>query len=72
MFNAPATGPPGEPQVKLDQCFEKMLPAFIKIAKPSVPTFSGDPSEYSKFNAAFKVEVDKKKVYDATEKLKFA
>ena len=48
-----------------------MLPAFIKIAKPSVPTFSGDRPEYSKFKAAFKVEVDKKEVYDATEKLKF-
>ena len=46
MFNTPATGPPGEPQVKLDQFFEKMLPAFIKIAKPSVPTFSGDQPEY--------------------------
>ena len=71
MFNTPATGPPGEPQVKLDQFFEKMLPAFIKIVKPSVPTFSGDQPEYSKFKAAFKVEVDKKEVYDATEKLKF-
>ena len=71
MFNTLATGPPGEPQVKLDQFFEKMLPTFIRIAKSSVPTFSGDPPEHSKFKAAFKVEVDKKEVYDATEKLKF-
>ena len=48
-----------------------MLPAFIKIVKPSVPKFSKDPLEYSKFKAAFEVEVDKKEVYDATEKLKF-
>ena len=27
---------PGEPQVKLHQFFEKMLPAFIIIVKPSV------------------------------------
>ena len=48
-----------------------MLPAFIKIVKPSVPKFSKDPLGYSKFKAAFEVEVDKKEVYDATEKLKF-
>ena len=53
-----------------------MLPAFIKIVKPSVPKFSKDPLENlvstsSKFKAAFEVEVDKKEVYDATEKLKF-
>ena len=65
MCNPPATGSPG------DQLFEKMPPAFIKIVRPSVPKFSGDPIEYSKFKAAFKVEVDKKKVYDATEKLQF-
>ena len=47
-----------------------MLPAFIKIVEPSVPKFGGDPLEFSNFNAAFKVEVDKKEVYDATEKLK--
>ena len=66
MCSPPATGGPGEPQVKLDQLFEKMLPAFIKIVKPSVPKFSGIPLEYLKFKAAFKLEV-----YDATEKLKF-
>ena len=32
---------------------------------------NGNPLEYSKFQAAFKVDVDKKEVYDATEKLKF-
>ena len=71
MCSPPAIGSPGEPQVKLDQLFEKMLPAFIKIFKPSVPKFSGDPLKYSKFKDAFRVEMDKKDVYDATEKLKF-
>ena len=33
--------------------------------------FNGNPLEYSKFKAAFNVEVDKREVYDATEKLKF-
>ena len=47
-----------------------MLSAFTKIVKPSVPKFSGNPLEYSKFKVAFKVEVDKKEVYDATDKLK--
>ena len=70
MCNPPAIVSPGEPQVKLDQFFEKMLSAFAKIVKPSVPKFSGGPLEYSKIKAAFKVEVDKKEVYDATEKLK--
>jgi len=51
--------------------FEKILPAFVKIVKPSVPKFNGNPLEYSKFKATFKVEVDKKEVYDDTEKLKF-
>ena len=58
---------PGEQQVKLDQFFEKMLSAFTKIVKPSVPKFSGNPLE---IHSAFKVEVDKKQVYDATDKLK--
>jgi len=71
MRSPSVTGSPGEPQVKLDQFFEKMLAAFIKIVKPSVPKFSGDPLEYSKFKAAFKVEMDKKEVYDVLEKLKF-
>ena len=48
-----------------------MLPAFVKIVKPNVQEFNGNPLEYSKFKAAFSVEVDKKEVYDATEKLKF-
>ena len=48
-----------------------MLPAFIKNVKPSLLKFSGDPLKYSKFKAAFKVEVDKKELYDAPEKLKF-
>ena len=37
ICSPPATGRPGEPQVKLNQFFDKMLPAFIKIVKPSVP-----------------------------------
>ena len=53
MCSPAATGSPGERQVQLDQLFEKMLPAFIKIFKPSVPKFSGDPLEYSKFKEAF-------------------
>jgi len=56
---------------KIDLLFEKMLPAFVKIVKPNVPKFNGNPLEYSKFKAVFNVEVDKKEVYDATEKLKF-
>ena len=44
---------------------------FAKIVKPNVPRFNGNPLEYSKFRAAFKVEVDDKEFYDATEKLKF-
>ena len=56
---------------QLDQLFERMLPAIVKIVKPSVSKFSGNTLEYSKFKAAFRVEVDKKEVYDATEKLKF-
>ena len=71
MCSPPAAGSPGALQVKLDQFFEKMLPVFVKTVKPSVPKFSGDLLEYSKFKAAFKVEGDKKEVYDATEKLKF-
>ena len=47
------------------------FPKFAKIVKSSVPRFNGNPLEHSKFKAAFKVEVDKKEVYDATEKLKF-
>ena len=48
-----------------------MLPAYLKIVKPNVPKFNGNPLEYSKFKAAFNVEVDQKEVYDGTEKLKF-
>ena len=48
-----------------------MLPAFVKIVKPNVQKFNGNPLGYSKFKAAFNVEVDKNGVYDATEKLKF-
>lgn len=48
-----------------------MLPAFVKIFKPKVQKFNGNPLEYSKFKAAFHVEVDEKEVYDVTEKLQF-
>ena len=65
------TGNPSVQMSKIDQLFEKMLPAFVKIVKPNVQKFNGNPLEYSKFKAAFNVEVDKKEVYDATEKLKF-
>ena len=54
-----------------DQLLEKMLPAFVKIVKPNVQKFNGNPLECSKFKAAFNAEVDKREVYDATEKLKF-
>ena len=70
-LEAPATGDLSVQTSKIDQLFEKMLPAFVKIVKPNVPKFNGNPLEYSKFKAAFNVEVDKKEVYDATEKLKF-
>ena len=70
MCNLPATVNPGEPQVKLDQFFQKILSVFTEIFKPSVPKFSGDPLEYSRFKTAFKVEDDKKEVYEPTEKRK--
>ena len=66
-----ATGDPTVQTSKIDQLFEKMLPAFVKIVKPNVQKFKGNPLEYSKFKVAFNVEVDKKEVYDATEELKF-
>ena len=56
--------------LKTDQLFEKTLPAFVKVVKPNVQTFNGNPLEYSKFKAAFNVEVDRREVYDATQKLK--
>ena len=52
MYTPPATVNPGEPQVKLDQVFEKMLSVFTKIVRPIV--------EYLRFNTALKVKVDKK------------
>jgi len=51
-----ATGTPSASISKLDQLFEKILPAFVKIVKPSVPKFNRNPLEYLKFEAAFKVE----------------
>ena len=41
------------------------------MCSPPATKFTRDPLKYSKFKAAFKVEGDKKEVYDATEKLKF-
>ena len=70
MYTPPATVNPGEPQVKLDQFFEKMLSVFTKIVRPSAPKFSEDPLEYLRFNTALKVKVDKKKFYYAKEKRK--
>jgi len=66
-----ATETPSASTSELDQLFEKILPAFVKIVKPSASKFNGNPLEYSKFKAALKVEVDKKGVYDETERLKF-
>ena len=60
MYTPPATVNPGEPQVKLDQVFEKMLSVFTKIVRPSAPKFREDPLEYLRFNTALKVKVDKK------------
>ena len=60
MYTPPATVNPREPQVKLDQFFEKMLSVFTKIVRPSAPKFSEDPLEYLRFNTALKVKVDKK------------
>ena len=71
MADDGATGNPSTSTSELDQLFEKILPAFVKIVKPSVPKYNRNPLEYSKFKAAFKVEVDKNEVYDDTEKLKF-
>ena len=66
-----AKGDPSMQTSKIDQLFEKMLPPFVKIVKLNVPKFNGNPLEHSKFKAAFNVEVDKKEVYNGTEKLKF-
>ena len=60
MYTPPATVNPGEPQVKLDQFFEKMLSVFTTIVRPSAPKFSEDPLEYLRFDTALKVKVDKK------------
>ena len=54
------TGDPTVQTSKIDQSLEKMLPAFVKIVKPNIQKFNGNPLEYSKFKAAFNVEVDKK------------
>ena len=48
-----------------------MLPAFTKNCQTKCAKINGEPLAYSKFIAAFKVEVDKKEVYNATDKLKF-
>ena len=71
MADDGATGYPSTSTSKLDQLLEKILPAFVKIVKPSVQKYNGNPLEYSKFKAAFRVEVDKNEVYDDTVKLKF-
>ena len=59
-LNITATGDPTVQKSKIDQLFEKMLPAFAKIVKPNIQKFNGNPPEYSKFKAAFNVGVDKK------------
>ena len=69
--DAHATGDPSFLVSTVDQLFKNILPAFMKIVKLGVPKFSGNPLEYSKFKAAFRVEVDKREVYDDSEKLKF-
>ena len=59
------TSTSGDPSVqtsKIDQSFEKMLPAFVKIVKANVSKSNGNPLGYSKFKAVFNVEVDKKEV----------
>ena len=57
--DAHATGTPSFSVNTIDQLFKNILPAFVKIVKPSVPKFNGNPLGYSKVKAAFKVEVDK-------------
>ena len=42
----------------------------VKVVKQNVQKFNGNPLEYLKFKAAFHVEVDRREVYDVTEKLK--
>ena len=69
--DAHATGTPSFSVNTIEQLFKNILPAFVKIVKPSVPKFNGNPLGYSKFKAALKVEVDKWEVYDDIEKLKF-
>lgn len=56
---------------ELDQLFEKILPASSKLLNQVCRNIMGIPLEYSKIKAASIVEVDKKEVYDDTEKLKF-
>jgi len=48
-----ATVDPSVQASKIDLLFEKMSPAFVKIVKPNVPKFNGNPLEYSQFKAAF-------------------
>lgn len=55
----------------IPQLFKNILPTSTKFVRASVPKFSGNQLEYSKFKAAFKVEVDEREVYHDTEKLKF-
>ena len=63
--DARATGMPSFSVNTIDQLFKNILPAFVKIVKPSAPKFKGNPLGYSKFKAVFKVEGDKREVYDA-------
>ena len=41
-----ATGDPTVQTSKIDQLFEKMLPAFVKIVKQNVQKFNGNALEY--------------------------
>ena len=55
----------------IDPLFKNILPAFVKIVKPSVQSLTAIRWGILKFKASFKVEVDKNEVYDDIEKLKF-
>ena len=55
-LKTPVTGNPCVQTSKTDQLFVKKLPAFVKIVKPNVQKFNGNPLEYSKFKAAVSVK----------------
>ena len=54
-----------------EQLLERMLPTLIKMERPKLPGFDGNPVDYARFKACVKVEIERKGVYDNVEKLNF-